>query len=63
MTVKEMSQNIDKVGRVDLEGLKVQVMVVDARMSYGQMQYQIQPVSGAGAKWVMADRVYISEDK
>lgn len=37
---------------VVLEGLKVEVIIVDVKISYGRERYQVEPVSGEGSKWV-----------
>ena len=56
MTVAEMAkylgQTADYYGIPDLV---IEVKIVDARMSWGQLQLQIQAVSGSGSKWINAD--------
>lgn len=32
--------------------LKIAVTIVDARMSYGQVNYRVEPVTGQGTAWV-----------
>lgn len=32
--------------------MRVAVTIVDARMSYGQVNYQVEPVTGQGTAWV-----------
>ena len=38
-------------------GLVIEVTVIDARVSWGQVQLQIQAVAGSGSKWVNAESV------
>lgn len=40
----------------------VGVWVKNARMSYGQAQLQVEPLSGRGARWVNADSTTELED-
>lgn len=39
------------------EGLSVAVWIIDARRCYGRVDYQVQPLKGAGVVWVSAERV------
>ncbi len=39
------------------EGLSVAVRIIDARRCYGRVDYQVQPLKGAGVVWVSAERV------
>jgi hypothetical protein len=55
MTALELAQHIGQLGSYYIPGLVIEVTVIDARMSWGQVQLQIQPVSGSGSKWVNAD--------
>jgi hypothetical protein len=56
MTAIELAKYIDQVGAYHgIPGLVIEVTVIDARVSWGQVQLQIQPVSGSGSKWVNAD--------
>jgi hypothetical protein len=38
--------------------LKVRVRILDSRVAYGRIQYQVTPTDGAGEKWVDEARVY-----
>ncbi len=37
---------------IELEGLRVEVKVVDKRTKFGFNQYLVIPVAGSGEKWV-----------
>ena len=45
------------------EGLSVGVRIIDARRCYGRVDYQVQPLKGAGVVWVSAERVKFTERK
>lgn len=51
-TVKEMMKDIGKKGSIYLGGLRVQVEVLDVKMSYGSSRWQVKPVAGDGEIWV-----------
>ena len=44
-------------GRVNLGGLDVVVMVLDAKTAWGKTRYLVTPVTGAGSVWVDGERV------
>lgn len=53
MTTAELAKYIGQVGAYHgVPGLVVEVTVIDARVSWGQVHLQIQPTSGSGSKWV-----------
>lgn len=43
---------VGKTGMIHTGGLKVDVTVLDVKMSYGRERYLVTPVSGAGEVWV-----------
>jgi hypothetical protein len=55
MTTAELAKLLGQLGSYYIPGLVIEVTVIDARMSWGQVQLQIQPVSGSGSKWINAD--------
>ena len=58
MTVGQMAKYIGQTGTYHgIPGLVVEVKIVDARMSWGQLQLQVQPTSGSGSKWVNSDSI------
>ena len=56
-TVKEMAQYLGRSGHYHVQGMEVAVKVVDARVSFGQVQLEIEPFSGTGTAWVARDSV------
>ena len=52
MTVAEMAKRIGQQASWYSEGLEVIVQVKDVKQAYGNVLYQITPISGAGLKWV-----------
>ena len=59
-TANVMAQRIGRKASYHVGDLSFQVYVVDARVSWGRVHYQVQPVAGDGAKWVDADSLRIS---
>jgi hypothetical protein len=55
MTTAELAKLLGQLGSYYIPGLVIEVTVIDARMSWGQVQLQIQPTSGSGSKWVNAE--------
>ena len=56
MTTAQMATLIGLSGFfLGVPGLVIEVTVIDARMSWGQLQLQVQPTSGSGSKWVNAE--------
>jgi hypothetical protein len=61
MTAIELAKYIDQTATYHgVPGLVIEVTVIDARVSWGQVQLQIQPTSGSGSKWVNSDSVMLS---
>lgn len=48
---------LGKTGVLRCEYLSVEVMIVDAKRSYGRTLLLVRPVSGAGEQWVEESRV------
>ena len=63
MTTAEMAKLLDQPGLfLGVPGLVIEVTVIDARMSWGQVQLQIQPTrpqDNSGSKWVNSDSVMV----
>ncbi len=48
---------LGKTGVLRCEYLSVEVMITDAKRSYGRTLLLVRPVSGAGEQWVEESRV------
>jgi hypothetical protein len=46
-----MEKYVGKKGYVYLEGLKVEVRVLDVKSSYGKQRFLIKPMAGEGQVW------------
>lgn len=50
-----MLQEIEKIGTtvsISLNGLNVEVKILDVKQSYGKVRYLVTPVAGSGQVWV-----------
>ena len=56
-TVRELAQYLGRSGHYHVQGMEVAVKVTDARVSFGQVQLEIEPYSGSGTAWVAQDSV------
>ena len=56
MKLKELQDLIGTDVTIEFDGLKVAVVVVDAKVSYGKPRLLISPVAGEGTVWVDARR-------
>ncbi len=57
-SVKDLAAVIGLQGRLrTAEGLRVDVLVDDARKAYGRIDYRVSPLAGEGCAWVASDRV------
>jgi hypothetical protein len=52
MTAKALAAAIDKKGLYHVNGLHVEVIVIDAKFVYGTVRFQVTPVRGSGLIWV-----------
>jgi hypothetical protein len=62
MTAIELAKYIGHGTYHGVPGLVIEVKIVDARVSWGQVQLQIQPTRpqhASGSKWVQADSVMV----
>lgn len=59
MTTRELAALIGKTTTVRVPGwhnLDFEVLVVDARLRYGNLDVLVHPVAGFGEQWICADR-------
>ena len=63
MTAIELAEYVGITGTYHgVPGLVIEVTVIDARMSWGQVQLQIQPTrpqNASGSKWVNSDSIMV----
>lgn len=52
MQVREVQALIGKTASIKLDGLWVQVRILDIKYTWGRTRYLITPVAGGGEKWV-----------
>jgi len=60
-TTQQLYPIIGRTGRYLINSLEVDVMVVDSKVSYGQVRIKIEPLSGLGSIWVDAYSVIFDE--
>lgn len=63
MSTLELSQYIGKQGLLITDKLKFGVFVQDAKLAYGNVRFQVTPVSGTGLVWVDSNRVKFDADQ
>lgn len=59
MNAKELSDMIGKHVMVVFGELSVECEVLDAKSAYGNLRYQVKPVSGIGETWISSDRAQL----
>lgn len=57
MNIRELAANIGKEGSYNVNGLKIRVKITDVKTAYGNIDYQIEPVTGQGSIWVRSSSV------
>ena len=57
MTAKDLFQVLGQEREYTVNGMIFKVTVVDAKIAYGKVRYQIQPVAGQCSAWVDAESV------
>jgi len=57
MSALELSSYIGKQGLLLSDKLRFAVYVQDAKLAYGNVRFQVCPVSGTGMVWVDSSRV------
>ena len=63
VTSEELKAYQYRRGLLRVEQMEVAVAVVWARLSFGRVQLEITPVSGAGSTWVDRDSVMLSDEE
>jgi hypothetical protein len=61
MTTAELAKVIDNKALLRTNELLVEVIIKDAKLSYGNTRYQVTPSSGEGLVWVDSSRVRLLE--
>ena len=52
----ELAELVGRTGMVDMDGLDVQVTVLNYKSAYGSVRLLVTPVSGVGERWIFKDR-------
>jgi hypothetical protein len=55
------AQQVGKVAVLRVDGFRVHVRLLDARLHWGRIDYLVTPVDGDGERWVSAERLLIQE--
>ena len=65
MSTLELSKHIGKTGQLTEHSntLRFDVRIIDVKLAYGNVRYQVTPVSGTGSVWVDSSRVKIDAVK
>jgi len=56
-TANEMAEALGKHALWHKDGVQWRVGIIDARVSWGKLQYQLVPYAGVGEFWADADSV------
>jgi hypothetical protein len=59
MTLSQLEDLRKQKVRYEINGLRIMVKVLDAKMSYGNVRYLITPVEGSNEIWVNQQSVTI----
>ncbi len=59
MTLSQLEDLRTKQVRYEINGLRINVKVLDAKLSYGNERYLITPLDGSGTIWVNQQSVTI----
>ena len=59
MRSSELTAQVGRLGQLTVEGLRLSVRVVDAKVSYGKLRLLVQPTDeqSSGQMWVEEGRV------
>ena len=62
-TMAKMIEQLGKIVRIEISelGLDIDVTVLDAKHSYGNLRYLVSPISGTGEIWINASRVKLEK--
>jgi hypothetical protein len=61
-TAKGLVSYIGRQGSIGLRTMSVDIRVTDARVSWGAVQVEIEPLSGSGSQWMDANSVTFTID-
>ena len=62
MTTLELSQHIGRTGSIKpYPGMLVSVGIVDVKMAWGKIRYQIEPACGRGRTWIDAESINLDQ--
>lgn len=56
-----MSAHTNRTMKQAAGDMTVRVVIKDARQRFGVVDYLVEPLSGKGQRWVLADRVALEE--
>ena len=59
-TVESLRQYVGLTGALSSDKLQFDVLILDAKVSYGNARFLVTPVSGSGEVWVDSSRVTVS---
>jgi len=59
-TVESLRQYVGLTGLLSSDKLQFNVLILDAKVSYGNSRFLVIPVSGSGEVWVDSSRVSVS---
>lgn len=60
-TTDNIFENIGKQATAMLEGLRVSVIIINFKQSYGRIDYKIQPIGSPDSKYINSSKVRIEE--
>jgi hypothetical protein len=61
MTVTTLMGYLGQRAQLRMDRMTVEVRILDAKVSYGCVRFQVQPVTGTGVQWVDECRVAFAE--
>jgi hypothetical protein len=56
MTAKTAAHMLNSYATIDMNGVRINVEIVDVKRSYGNERFLITPISGNGEVWVDSGR-------
>jgi hypothetical protein len=62
MSLASVAVNLGKIGQVAFEGYTLDVKILDARPSFGRIDYMVEPVSGSGTLWISSERLTVKAE-
>lgn len=63
MSVTQMAKMIGQKGHIFGTGdMRISVRIIDVKVSYGQVRYQITPLAGEGTTWINVDSIVLDRD-